>query len=618
MDFRTAITLGILLVLAVGIGWYERSRPSSRVVALVASLTALAVASRLLLAPIPNIVGTTDVALLTGYSLGGPPGFMVGALAAPISNIWLGQGPWTVWQMAGWGLAGLAGAGLAVVAGRRLGRLGLALACAGMGLVYGALLDLSVMVTYGGEQSLDRYMALSARGIPFNAAHAVGNFAIAFAAGPALVRMISRFRERLQFEWHPAGVLPVVLAAVAVSLGFTHTPDARADAADGRAWLAGTQNRDGGFAATPGQASSASMTTWAVLGLEAAGVNPLDVARGGNSPIDFLRDARITSATDLERTILALEGAGIDSRSFEGRDLTAQLRAKRSGDGSWDGQVNITAFGILALRAAGQSDVGKSADWLRDAQNSNGGWGFAPGRGSDADSTGAAMQALAVAGGSSSALGDGSRYLVQTQKGDGSWTLAGGAVNSQSTAWAVQGLVAAGGSGSSISKGVSYLAKRQAGDGHYEYSSASDQTPVWVTAQALTAVERRPFPLATVPRAPRSDGAPAGSGDPAEAGEGSGSSAGPGSGGEAADRGPGGDGIENHKARGGGSRGSEGASDGDTVAPGDADAPGVVDAEQAAEEEAEGLTDAAKLGIGGGVLAALIAGGVFHYRRSLA
>ena len=74
-----------------------------------------------------------------------------------------------------------------------------------MGLVYGALLDLSVMVTYGGEQSLDRYLALSARGIPFNIAHAAGNFAIAFAAGPALVRMISRFRERLEFTWHPGG-----------------------------------------------------------------------------------------------------------------------------------------------------------------------------------------------------------------------------------------------------------------------------------------------------------------------------------------------------------------------------------------------------------------------------
>ena len=466
MDFRLATMLGLLAVLAVGVMWFERSRPSSRVVALVASLTALAVASRLVLAPIPNVVGTTDVALLTGYALGGPPGFMVGALAAPISNIWLGQGPWTVWQMAGWGLAGLAGAGLAVAAGRNLGRLALALACGAMGLLYGALLDLSVMVTYGGEQSLDRYLALSARGVPFNLAHAAGNFAIAFAAGPALVRMISRFRERLEFTWHPAGALPVALAALVVAMGSVGTPEAQADAGSGRAWLERMQNADGGFAASPGQPSSAAMTTWAVLGLEAAGANPLDVERGGDSPIDYLRDARITSATDLERTILALEGAGINSRSFEGRDLVAQLRSKRSSDGSWEGQVNITAFAILALRAASQGDVARSADWLRDAQNSNGGWGFAPGRGSDADSTGAALQALAVAGGSSSALSEGARYLARTQK-DGGWTLAGGVVNSQSTAWAVQGLVAAHGSGSAISKGVSFLSKRQAGDGHY-------------------------------------------------------------------------------------------------------------------------------------------------------
>ena len=86
------------------------------------------------------------------------------------------------------------------------------------GFAYGALLDLSVMVTYGGEQSLDRYLALSARGIPFNVAHAVGNFAIALAAGPALVRMISRFRERSEFTWRPPRRLPVpALAALAWS-----------------------------------------------------------------------------------------------------------------------------------------------------------------------------------------------------------------------------------------------------------------------------------------------------------------------------------------------------------------------------------------------------------------
>ena len=198
-------------------------------VALVAALSALAVAGRLVLAPVPNVVATTDVALITGYALGGAPGFAVGALAAPVSNFWLGQGPWTPWQMAGWGLVGLGGAGLAALTGRRLGRVGLATACGLAGFAYGALLDLSVMVSYGGEQSLDRYLALSARGVPFNLAHALGNAALALAAGPALVRMISRYRTRLEFTWRPAGATWALLARGRHSVG-----DGRGSKREGR------------------------------------------------------------------------------------------------------------------------------------------------------------------------------------------------------------------------------------------------------------------------------------------------------------------------------------------------------------------------------------------------
>ena len=101
------------------------------------------------------------------------------------------------------------GAGLAALTGRRLGRVGLAVACGLVGFAYGALLDLSLMVTYGGEQSLDRYLALSARGLPFNVAHAAGNVAFALVAGPALVRMLTRYRTRFEFAWKqgaaPAG-----------------------------------------------------------------------------------------------------------------------------------------------------------------------------------------------------------------------------------------------------------------------------------------------------------------------------------------------------------------------------------------------------------------------------
>ena len=77
----------------------------------MAALAALAVAGRIALSPIPNVVPTTDITLIAGFALGGAPGFAVGALSGLVSNFWLGQGPWTPWQMAGWGMAGLVGAG---------------------------------------------------------------------------------------------------------------------------------------------------------------------------------------------------------------------------------------------------------------------------------------------------------------------------------------------------------------------------------------------------------------------------------------------------------------------------------------------------------------------------
>ncbi len=538
MSWQVGVLLGLALVLGGGFWWYEKVRPSARIVALVAALAALAVAGRLVLAPIPNVVATTDIALITGYALGGPPGFAVGALAAPISNIWLGQGPWTVWQMAGWGLVGLGGAWLALVSGRRLGRVGLAVACALAGLAYGALLDLSVMVSYGGEQSLDRYLALSARGIPFNVAHAAGNFVIALVAGQALVRMISRYRTRLDFRWLPkpaaASLLVVAITCTsALSASSTNFADAAEPAAKGsgashaRGWLLDQQNSDGGFGASIGSPSGPAMTGWVMLGLEAAGVNPLDVEAGSNSPVDYLRSevGRLRSVGDLERTILALSGAGIDPRDFAGEDLVAELRARRDRDGSVDGQTNLTAFYVLAMRAADvdSSDLKRSARWLRRVQDQAGGWGFQPRAPSDADTTGAVLQALVAAGSGGSSVNAGARWLRQAQQPGGGYSLVtSGVVNTQSTAWAVQGLVAAGGAGGPVGDAVAHIGKRQGSDGHYRYSSASDQTPIWVTAQALLAVERQAVPIAAVARQGKGSGRSSGG-----AGGGGGSAAGP-------------------------------------------------------------------------------------------
>ncbi len=152
MTWELASFLIVGAVLLGGFAWYERSRPPSQIVALVAALAALAIAGRIAFAAIPNVVATTDIVIFAGYALGPAPGFAVGALAGLVSNFWLGQGPWTPWQMAGWGLCGIFGAALAL-GGRNSGRLTLAAACALAGVLYGALLNFSLMATYGGDLS---------------------------------------------------------------------------------------------------------------------------------------------------------------------------------------------------------------------------------------------------------------------------------------------------------------------------------------------------------------------------------------------------------------------------------------------------------------------------------
>lgn len=521
MSWELASFLILGAVLLGGFAWYERSRPPAQVVALVAALAALAIAGRIAFAAFPNVKPTTDIVIFAGYALGAAPGFAVGALAALVSNFWFGQGPWTPWQMAGWGLCGILGAVLALGV-RNAGRLSLAAVCGFAGIAYGALLNFSLMATYGGDLSLERFGVLMGRALPFDLAHAAGNVAFALLAGPAMVRMLARFRER--FEWErgrraePArrgGLAPglggggiAALAVLALLLGAGSAQAAAPEPERGVTWLLSAQNDDGGFGSAPEDDSGAEMTAWAMLALEASGRNPLDLPRGAKTPVDFLRGHldEVKSPGDLARTILALHGAGLDPRDFGGANLVAQLLAKRRDDGSYVGWPGSTAFAATALRTVGaEGSLESTLSWLRGVQNDDGGWGDVPGSPSTADGTGAVMQALDP---DSKAVGRGLSYLRQAQRQGGGFALGGnGAVNTQSTAWAIQGILAAGGDPDSFRRGgksaLEYLAAQQQDDGHFRYSKSSDQTPVWVTAYGVTAAAEKFFPIAPAPRAPK-------------------------------------------------------------------------------------------------------------------
>lgn len=217
MSWQIGVLALVGLIVLAGLLWFERSRPSAKVIALVAALAALAALGRIAFAPVPNVKPTTDIVLLSGFALGGAPGFAIGSIAALVSNFFFGQGPWTPWQMAAWGGVGAAGAGIGVLA-RRFGwlrsRVGLAVICAIAGLAFGAVLDFSSWMLLGGAASLEQYLAILIASLPANLAHAAGNFVFALAFGPALLRTLERYKLRLSVSWQPAVVSSMLLLAV--------------------------------------------------------------------------------------------------------------------------------------------------------------------------------------------------------------------------------------------------------------------------------------------------------------------------------------------------------------------------------------------------------------------
>ena len=192
--------LSLLLVagalIVAGAAWLESGPGSSKELALVATLGAAAAAGRILFAAIPNVQPVTVTAVVAGVALGPRAGASTGALAALVSNFYLGQGAYTPWQMLAWAACGLIG-GLAAPLLRR--RIPLALLCFALGFGFDALMNVWEWLSFY-PHTWQAFAALTARGIWFDTAHGMGNLVLALAVGPELRRLLERYGRRLRTE----------------------------------------------------------------------------------------------------------------------------------------------------------------------------------------------------------------------------------------------------------------------------------------------------------------------------------------------------------------------------------------------------------------------------------
>ena len=245
------------------------------------------------------------------------------------------------------------------------------------------------------------------------------------------------------------------------------------------AFLQGRQGADGGFA-EPGGTATPGLTAWAAVGLVAAGA-----ATGNAHAFLAAHESQLASATDVELAVVAEAVTGGASPA-----LLARLGGLVQPSGRIGPALNSTIWGILALRQAGRDVPAASIRFLSAHQARSGGFAWVEGGAPDSNTTAAAIEALGPGPVATRALA----YLRHLQGRDGGFALsAGRGSDAQSTAWAIQAYLAAG--RKAPAGAFAYLARLKRPDGSYRYSSAYATTPVWVTAQVLPALARKPLPL---------------------------------------------------------------------------------------------------------------------------
>jgi energy-coupling factor transport system ATP-binding protein len=170
---------------------FESRKPQARELVVIAVLCAIAVAGRAAFFMLPQVKPVTALVIIAGVAFGGEAGFLVGAMSGFVSNMFFGQGSWTPWQMFSFGIIGfLAGAlsrkGLLSRAPASLAAFGAITTF----IVYGFIMDASMIVLYQTNFNIAMLLAAIIKGMPFNLIHSAATMMfLALISRPMLEKL---------------------------------------------------------------------------------------------------------------------------------------------------------------------------------------------------------------------------------------------------------------------------------------------------------------------------------------------------------------------------------------------------------------------------------------------
>ena len=161
----------------------------------VVVMVAIGSIGRIIFGFIPNVQPVTVIVVLMGLCYNPESGFLTGALSALVSNMVMGQGPWTIWQMFAWGMIGLLAGFLGKIKPLRSIYFAVPFSAVSA-FLFSIITDAWTVMTLGEGMTFGSALTVFGAGLLFNIPHAVFNAVLCALIFIPMNKRLSRIKEK--------------------------------------------------------------------------------------------------------------------------------------------------------------------------------------------------------------------------------------------------------------------------------------------------------------------------------------------------------------------------------------------------------------------------------------
>lgn len=176
---------------------FEGRKPKAREIMVIAVLAAIGVAGRAAFFMVPSFKPVAAIVILSGISFGGEAGFLVGCLIMMLSNMFMGQGLWTPWQMFAFGMIGFL-AGILFQKGiLKARKLDLCIyGFLSVFLIYGGIMNpASALMSYG-QVTWASLLTFYISGAPVDLVHAISTVIFLWFLSRPMLEKLERIKKK--------------------------------------------------------------------------------------------------------------------------------------------------------------------------------------------------------------------------------------------------------------------------------------------------------------------------------------------------------------------------------------------------------------------------------------